>query len=81
VQHNIAINEWKAACQEADRRMKESNGHSYIRSHKTRCQYCGRSPKQRGKCARWFDTFVWHLWVVLGDEPLPAPPRDADTGD
>ena len=65
----ITVAEWKAALAEADRLMKESNGHSYIHILKTRCQYCGRSPKQRGMCARWIDTFVWHLWRVVSDAP------------
>lgn len=50
---------------EADRRMKASNGHSYITILKTRCQYCGRSPWQKGRCGEWFHTFTDQLRHVL----------------
>jgi hypothetical protein len=49
----------------ADTRMKQTNGHSYITILKTRCQYCGRSPKQKGQCSGWFQTFLDCLACVL----------------
>lgn len=57
--------EWRAALVEADRRMKLTDGHSWLTILKTRCQYCGRSPRQKGRCARWFDTFCDELYRVL----------------
>lgn len=51
--------------EEADRRMKASEGHSYLTILKTRCQYCGRSPRQKGRCGEWFHTFLDQLSIVL----------------
>ena len=59
--------EWIAMLQEADRRMKLTNGHSFVTILKTRCQYCGRSPKHSGRCGRWFDTFCEHLYQVQSE--------------
>ena len=50
---------------EADKRMKASNGHAYVTILKTRCMYCGRSPKQKGKCPQWFSSFLDRLTEVL----------------
>ena len=50
---------------EADKRMKASNGHSYVTILKTRCQYCHRSPGQKGKCRAWFQTFIDLYKTVL----------------
>lgn len=57
--------EIESAYKEADKRMKATNGHMYITILKTRCQNCGRSPKQKGKCTGWFRTFISHLTTVL----------------
>jgi len=51
--------------EEADKRMRASNGHSYITTLKTRCQHCGRSPNQKGKCSAWFSTFIDNFKTVL----------------
>lgn len=53
--------EWQKILLEADKRMKETEGHSYMTILKTRCQYCRRSPNQKGKCSAWFSTFIDHL--------------------
>ena len=58
---------------EADTRMKSSDGHSYITLLKTRCQYCGRSPNQRGRCMAWFRTFIDHFKAVLSENGEIAP--------
>lgn len=50
---------------EADKRMKASDGHSYVTILKTRCQYCGRSPRQKGRCGAWFQTFIENYKAVL----------------
>jgi hypothetical protein len=50
---------------EADKRMKSSNGHSYVTILKTRCQYCGRSQSQKGRCSSWFRTFIDEYKSVL----------------
>jgi hypothetical protein len=50
---------------EADKRMKQNNGHIYVIMLKTRCQYCGRSPRQTGKCKHWFQTFIDKYRQVL----------------
>lgn len=55
---------------EADRRMKSSNGHSFVTILKTRCQYCGRSPAAKGKCSAWFQVFLDHLTIVIGEHPM-----------
>ena len=52
---------------EADARMKNSNGHSYVKILKTRCQYCGRSQNQKGKCNAWFQTFIDDFKSVLSE--------------
>ena len=61
----ITHEEYRAACGQADKKMKAKNGHSYMTILKTRCQYCGRSPRQPGKCRAWFMTFLnlleWEL--------------------
>lgn len=55
-----------AACQRADAKMKGKNGHTFQISLKTRCIYCHRSPKARGKCRGWFMTFIQLLeWELL----------------
>jgi hypothetical protein len=66
----ITLDEFKAACKVADEKMKADNGHSYFIMLKTRCHHCGRSPKQKGTCPRWFDTFLGHLSQELTDVHL-----------
>lgn len=59
--------ELRECYEEADRRMKRTQGHSYFQILKVRCQYCSRSPRQKGKCAGWFQTFLDQLSIVLGE--------------
>jgi len=49
----------------ADNRMKASNGHLFLTMLKTRCQYCGRSPRAKGRCGSWFRTYLTQLDAVL----------------
>ncbi len=64
---NISITweQWEAAKVEADKRMKESNGHYYEHILKTRCVYCRRSPRDTRRCGAWFQTFIVQLDNVL----------------
>lgn len=55
-------------CKEADEEMKARNGHSFEIILKTRCIYCGRSPKAKGKCRGWFMTFINILYYKLEEE-------------
>ena len=62
----ISIKQWTDSEIEADRRMKETKGHTFIHILKTRCQYCGRSPAQaRGNCRGWFHTYRNNLMQEL----------------
>lgn len=67
VHHEIEMSheEWMQAKLTADQRMKANNGHSFVTILKTRCQFCGRSRKAKGRCGQWFQTFLWHLDVIL----------------
>ena len=49
----------------ADEMMKETNGHQFITTLKTRCMHCGRSPKVKTKCGSWFQTYLHCLKMVL----------------
>jgi hypothetical protein len=53
----------------ADSKMKESNGHNFVTMLKTRCTRCGRSPKQKGKCAFWLNEFVDALYHEIKQTP------------
>lgn len=57
--------EFDAACLKADIQMKKFNGHTFMTILKTRCMYCGASPKRKGKCGHWFTTFLNKLYDVL----------------
>lgn len=61
----LTFDEWTRAKRLADQRMKASNGHLFITILKTRCHFCGRSPKVKGKCGRWFDTYLSQLDTIL----------------
>lgn len=61
----LSHEEWERAKLTADQRMKANNGHSFVITLKTRCQFCGRSPKAKGRCGAWFQTFLGHLDVIL----------------
>lgn len=54
----FTIEDFKQSQIEADRLMKEHNGHYYFIMLKTRCQFCGKSPKDKRKCGQWFQTFI-----------------------
>jgi hypothetical protein len=60
--------EYREALEEADRRTKASNGHSYVTTLKTRCAYCGKRPGAKTRCGGWFQTFVDRLGVVLQEK-------------
>lgn len=62
---NLTWEQWEAAKIEADRRMKEENGHSFETILKTRSTYCRRSPRAKGKCGAWFQTFIRQLDNIL----------------
>lgn len=61
----LTFDEWQAAKRLADARMKANNGHSFITILKTRCQFCGRSRRAKGRCGAWFQTFLSHLDTIL----------------
>lgn len=61
----FTYSEYLKYLEEADKRMKASNGHQFITILKTRCQYCGKSPKVKTKCGGWFQTFISELGSVL----------------
>lgn len=68
----------REAMARADKKMKDSNGHSYVSILKTRCQNCGRSPKQKGKCSGWFTTFVNRLEGEYLNQEIAFSPKDTD---
>lgn len=65
IELRLTFGEFQKMKVEADRRMKASNGHSFVTILKTRCQHCGRSPRARGQCGSWFQTFLGHLDSLL----------------
>ena len=68
-EQNKEFEKLQAALLEADKRMKESNGHSFVQILKTRCQFCGRSPKIKTRCGQWFQTFIYHLKNIYLNHP------------
>ncbi len=72
----LTFAEYGQAVIAANSRMKVNNGHSFVHILKTRCQYCGRSPRMKGRCSQWFQTFVallaGELTGIYGvpDEPV-----------
>ena len=62
---SLTFGEWEGAKAVADASMKANNGHLFIVTLKTRCQFCGRSPRARGRCRHWFQTFLAHLDTAL----------------
>ena len=62
---SLTYDEWGLAKLTADRRMKANNGHSFVTILKTRCQFCHRSVRAKGRCGAWFQTFLFHLDTVL----------------
>lgn len=61
----LTMAEFQKAKVKADGIMKEHNGHAFMTILKTRCQFCGRSPKAKGKCGQWFQSFLYYLDYVL----------------
>jgi hypothetical protein len=74
----ISLDAWDAVLKEADDRMKQSNGHSYVTILKTRCQRCGRSPRQKGICRFWFLRTFDTILEVLNERDVTFP--DSATG-
>ena len=70
---NIELKDWDRLCKEADDEMKASDGHEYMHILKTRCQLCGRSPKQKGKCPAWLNCYMNKLYFKVNDF-LTQPP-------
>lgn len=62
--------EYQAACDRADKILKQDNGHSFVISLKTRCQYCRRSPRAKGRCRYWFQHFLNLLYAELQEVPF-----------
>ena len=54
-ERRYSLSEIRQAFVDGDVDMKNVNGHRYLTVLKTRCQLCGRSPRQAGKCPRWYD--------------------------
>lgn len=61
----LTMADFKKAEAVADKIMKESNGHAFETILKTRCQFCGSSPKAKGRCGQWFQSFLYFLDYVL----------------
>jgi len=62
------IEQIQQAFKNADKRMKENNGHRFIQILKIRCEYCNRSPKQKGRCRYWYQTlFTFAIEELLND--------------
>lgn len=63
---------YRECLEEADKRMKEKNGHMYVHILKTRCDHCGRSEKAgaKFKCRGWFDTYVNILGIVFQERGI-----------
>lgn len=65
IELEMTMEQFKKAEVKADEILKESNGHSYEHMLKTRCQFCGKSPKDKRRCGQWFQTFLFRLDYVL----------------
>jgi len=61
----VTPDELDTALEEADKRMKASNGHQFMTILKTRCVHCGRSPKVKTRCGSWFQTFINNFKTIL----------------
>ena len=68
--YSFTIKEWNMALRKADKIIKKTNGHEYVRALKTRCQNCGRSPKQKGICRNWQISLINRLLQVLMNKHL-----------
>lgn len=72
--YTFTIDEWNRALKRADEIMKKTNGHEYIQILKTRCQLCGRSPRQKGVCAHWQISLINRLLFVLMNKETELAP-------
>lgn len=63
--YSFTLEEWDMALKRADEIMKQTNGHEYVQILKTRCQNCGRSPRQKGICKHWQISLINRLLFVL----------------
>ena len=54
-----------AAARKAYAAMEDSSGHVFEHCLKVRCVWCRRSPRAKGRCGAWFQTFLWHLRYEL----------------
>jgi len=61
----ISLEILEQAIVKADELMKADNGHNFQHILKTKCIYCGRSPKVKTKCSYWFQTYLENLKFVL----------------
>ena len=64
----ISLETLEKAIVKADELMKADNGHNFVTILKTRCIYCGKSPKVKTKCPYWFQTYLDKLRFVLFNE-------------
>ena len=65
VRITMTFEQWIEAKVLADRRMKADDGHYYVTTLATRCQFCGRRRTQHGRCTAWLQTFLTHLDTIL----------------
>lgn len=70
----ITNQEYHEILKDVDKQVKTTNGHCYIKILKTRCQYCNRSPKQKGKCPAWLDHFFMLVEQEFIKRKLVAKP-------
>ena len=73
--YSFTTEEWRSALQRADYLMKKHNGHEYVQILKTRCQLCGRSPRQKGICKHWQISLINRLEFVLMNKDTELTPR------
>lgn len=59
--------EYEYAVAQAEQENKYKAGHTFILNTKmkTRCMFCGRSPRTRGRCKYWFQSFKLQLYKEL----------------
>lgn len=70
----ITNKEYQKILKNVDKQVKATNGHCYIKILKTKCQYCGRTPKQKGRCPAWLDHFFMLVEVELIKRKLVSKP-------
>jgi hypothetical protein len=61
----ITYEKWNKLCKEVDEEVKADNGHQYVHMLKTRCQLCGRSSKQKGRCPGWLNSFMDKMYFKI----------------